>query len=393
MRIVVLLLIISIYVLANYYVGFRMSKMLPDSLIYKTVLGVVISVGVVSFFLYTLLHNYLPYSIAKLFHFMGTTWLTFFLYIFIAMLLIHIVSFVFRVVPSLSITVLNNYLKENYFMLSVIVLFIILMLIGGYFKYLWKKEVYVTIPIEKQLEYHGNHAGKLRVVGVSDLHLGYAINKEELTQWVDKINGYKPDMVIISGDIVDISIRPVREKSLQKILSQIDAPMGVFACLGNHEYLSGVDSAREFFKESGIHLLEDNYTLVDSVLYVVGRDDKTNLHRKPLSAVMSNIDTSKLILLLDHQPDMLQEAVSAGVDLQFSGHTHEGQVWPISLLTHRLYENAHGMLKKGKTHIYTSSGIGLWGGKFRIGTQSEIVIFDFIPQNTNYQEIKIKNND
>ena len=95
-----------------------------------------------------------------------------------------------------------------------------------------------------------------------------------------------------------------------------------------------------------------------------------------MNELVAGLDHTKPIIMLDHQPYHLEEAEANGIDIQISGHTHQGQVWPISMITKKLYERDHGFVKKGNANIYVSSGIGLWGGKFRIGTQSEYVVID-----------------
>lgn len=107
---------------------------------------------------------------------------------------------------------------------------------------------------------------------------------------------------------------------------------------------------------------------------IVGRDDRTNRRRRSLREVMAGIDRSKYIIEMDHQPYHLEEAEQNGVDFELAGHTHHGQVWPLNWVTDAIYEKAYGSMTKGRTHYYISSGIGIWGGKFRIGTQSEYVV-------------------
>ena len=109
-------------------------------------------------------------------------------------------------------------------------------------------------------------------------------------------------------------------------------------------------------------------------LCIIGRDDRTNRHRKALTDIMRHADKSKYTILLDHQPYHLEEAEQESVDFQFSGHTHRGQIWPISWITDAVYECSFGPWQRGNTHYYVSSGLGLWGGKYRIGTQSEYVV-------------------
>jgi len=153
----------------------------------------------------------------------------------------------------------------------------------------------------------------------------------------------------------------------------------VYACLGNHEFYAGVPGAKQFYKDAGIHLLVDEAAVVDSSIVIIGRDDRTNMRRKPIKELVTNThqpssNTQRYTIVLDHQPYHLDRAEAAGVDFQLSGHTHRGQVWPISWITDRIYECSWGGHQRGNTQFYVSSGIGIWGGKFRIGTQSEYVV-------------------
>jgi predicted MPP superfamily phosphohydrolase len=148
----------------------------------------------------------------------------------------------------------------------------------------------------------------------------------------------------------------------------------VYACLGNHEFYAGHPAAKQFLKDAGIRLLIDEAAVIDSSIVVIGRDDRTNMRRKPVKDLVSTLPSSLYTVILDHQPYNLDRAEAAGVDFQLSGHTHRGQVWPISWITDAIYECAWGSHQRGNTQYYVSSGIGIWGGKFRIGTQSEYVV-------------------
>ena len=211
----------------------------------------------------------------------------------------------------------------------------------------------------------------LRIVMMSDLHLGYHNPRAELARWVDMVNAERPDLVLIAGDIVDMSLRPLRDDGMAAELRRIDAP--VYACLGNHEYHSGLSESAAFLREAGVRLLRDGSAELGG-LVLVGRDDRSNPRRKSLGALMRGVDRSKYVILLDHQPYHLEQAERAGVDFQLSGHTHHGQLWPVSWITDAIYEDAYGPWRRGRTHYYVSSGMGIWGGKFRIGTCSEYVV-------------------
>lgn len=279
---------------------------------------------------------------------------------------------IFHFMPSDAIT---RYTKENWVGFGFMVGFVFLLMTCGYIKYQWKVRVEQPIQLYKSMG-DSVTTRPLRIVGISDLHLGYGIGKKEFEGWIEKINAENPDMVLIAGDIIDNSVRPLEDGNFAESFKKIKAPLGIYACLGNHEYISGLDRSLRFYKEAGVNLLRDAVVEIDSSFYIVSRDDRSNPDRKPLKDLINGIDHSKPIILLDHQPYHLEEAEANGIDLQFSGHTHQGQVWPISMITNKLYEKDHGFLKKGNTNVYVSSGIGIWGGKFRIGTQSEYVVFD-----------------
>jgi len=223
-----------------------------------------------------------------------------------------------------------------------------------------------------------------KIVLLSDLHLGYHNRRSEFKKWVDLINAEHPDLILIGGDIIDISVRPLLEENVAEEFHCLKAP--VYACLGNHEYYSGEPKAQQFYRDAGIHLLRDSVAKIGNIA-IIGRDDRSNPHRKSIAEIIGQAERNRSLtvlsnkkkykeftILLDHQPYHLEEAEQNGIDFQFSGHTHHGQVWPISWITDAIYEDAFGPLRKGDTQYYVSSGMGIWGGKFRIGTRSEYVV-------------------
>jgi predicted MPP superfamily phosphohydrolase len=234
---------------------------------------------------------------------------------------------------------------------------------AGCIHYHHKYREELTIHTDKPLD------KPLTIVLASDLHIGYHNRKGELGRWIDLMNAENPDLVLIGGDIVDRSVRTVLECGFADEFKRLKAP--IYTILGNHEYYSDVDGTRKFLSDAGITLLRDSVVELGN-LQIVGRDDRTNRRRKPLGALVK--DTDAFTILLDHQPYHLEQTEHAGIDFQLSGHTHHGQVWPISWITDFVYECAFGFHQRGDTRYYISSGIGLWGGKFRIGTQSEYVV-------------------
>ena len=212
----------------------------------------------------------------------------------------------------------------------------------------------------------------MKIVMLSDLHLGYHNPKSELSRWVTMINAENPDLILIAGDIIDGSIRPLIEENMATEFRKLNAP--VYACPGNHEYYCGMRHAQKFFSDAGIVLLRDSVVDFNESISIIGRDDRSNRRRKSVQSLVQGVDKNRYVILLDHQPYELEKAENAGVDFQFSGHTHHGQVWPLSRITEAIYENAYGPYRLKDTRYYVSSGMGIWGAKFRIGTCSEYVV-------------------
>ena len=235
----------------------------------------------------------------------------------------------------------------------------------GYFHYMHKVRQPIILSTQKPLTH------PLKIVMLSDLHIGYHNQVDELNRWIDLINKENPDLILIGGDIIDGHVRPLEDQRMAQSFHHLNAP--VVACLGNHEYYTGEQKALKFYKEAGITLLVDSVIQIKDI-NVIGRDDRSNPQRKPLELLMAGVDKSKYTLLLDHQPYDLEQAEQNGVDFQFSGHTHYGQIWPVSWIEDALYEDAYGPLQKGRTQYYVTSGIGIWGGKFRIGSHSEYLV-------------------
>lgn len=259
----------------------------------------------------------------------------------------------------------RSWLYQNGWTAAAVFVLMVGLFVYGNIHYNNKVRVELDLPTPKQL------AKDYRIVMLSDLHIGYHNPRSELARWVDIVNAEKPDFILIAGDIIDGSMRPVVEERMAEEFRRLEAP--VYACLGNHEFYSGLPEARQFYRDAGIRLLIDETAVIDSCITVIGRDDRTNMRRKPVRELVPSLRET-FTIVLDHQPYNLDRTEQAGVDFQLSGHTHRGQVWPISWITDCVYECSWGSHQRGSTRYYISSGIGLWGGKFRIGTQSEYVV-------------------
>ena len=285
----------------------------------------------------------------------GNTWLIAFLYL----LLIFIVADVAALCHILP----KAFLKDSVAGLGTVVGIVAVVLTSGGIHYHHKYREEQTIITAKPLE------KPLTVVLASDLHIGYHNRKAELARWVDLINAEKPDLVLFGGDVIDLSLRPVFEGNYADEFHRIEAPM--MAVLGNHEFYSNLERAEQFYKDAGTILLRDSVAHFKGV-DVIGRNDRTSRERADLADMSKGLDGFTIVL--DHQPYNLEEAEQSGIDFQFSGHTHHGQIWPISWITDAMYEKAWGHHQRGNTQYYVSSGLGIWGPKIRVGTRSEYLV-------------------
>ena len=360
MRSMWMMIFMVLPILAFVYIAWHVWAILPLAAKWK---ALIILVALLSFLLlfYDLrgrLDSY-PLPLAKVFYEIGTSSVIIMLYLVIVFLVLD-AGRLFHIIP-------NSLVHANWQMAAGIFVFLFAVFLYGHLHYINKVRVPLEIKSSKPL------SREYKVVMASDLHLGYHNTRKDLAHWVDLMNAENPDFILIAGDIIDMSVRPLLEEKMAEEFHRLKAP--VYACLGNHEYFSGEPRAKQFYHDAGIRLLIDSAAVVDSTILIVGRDDRMNFLRKPLEDLMASAGSSlPFTILLDHQPYHLDHSEKAGIDFQLSGHTHRGQVWPISWITDAVYEKSWGSYRRGDTQYYITSGLGIWGGKFRIGTQSEYIV-------------------
>lgn len=342
-------------ILALAYLAWHLWCLLPLAAVWK---AVIIALGVGSFLLMFLSvarkFDSLPLGLASACYDIGTSSIFVMLYMFMMFLLLDIGRLV-RLVPK-------AWLYDNWVTTGVLGVLLVGIFVYGNIHYNNKVREELTLTTDKPLQ------KELKMVMISDMHIGYHNRRSELARWVDLLNAEHADMILVAGDIIDGSMRPLMEERMAEEFRRLNAP--VYACLGNHEYYAGDRDAEQFYRDAGIHLLRDSVAMVNGIA-IIGRDDRTNVGRKSVKELAVG---GAYTILLDHQPYHLERTEAAGVDFQFSGHTHYGQVWPISWITDAIYECAFGAYQRGNTRYYVSSGLGIWGGKFRIGTRSEYVV-------------------
>ena len=310
----------------------------------------------------------------------GAGWVAAMLYFLIAVIAIDLLRLVLWATGKSPVTLFGeHYAAIKFFLFLMVTIIVVVILYIGRYNATYPQVNNVAITIEKEVP----DRDSLHVVLVSDLHLGAINGYHTLQRWVTAINKLSPDMVLIAGDIVDDSPNSMERRKLGELLAQIDAPFGVYYAQGNHDMYGDFPRTLRYIQSCGITALLDTALLVDNSFYVIGRLDRNsgrgfqlNNQRKSLEELLSGLDHSKPLILLDHQPYELDNTAAAGVDVQVSGHTHGGQLWPFTLVIQRMYEISRGYLQKGNTHFYVSEGLGSWGPRIRIGTRSEIVVLN-----------------
>jgi len=237
------------------------------------------------------------------------------------------------------------------------------------------KRVLYTVQIEKETPLKN-----LNIVLISDTHLGYQNDEKWLAKIVENINALKPDIVAIAGDIFNDNFRALSNPNeAVRTLQSIKSTYGVYACWGNHDGGNTFDEMLRFLERGNVRVLQDEYFVVEDKFIIIGRKDSSPIGdqgeaRKELSSVLEGIDAGMPIIVLDHNPANIKE-YGNDIDLILCGHTHRGQMFPSNLVTNFVFTVDYGHYQRdaNSPHVVVTSGAGLWGPPFRIGTNNEIV--------------------
>jgi predicted MPP superfamily phosphohydrolase len=223
----------------------------------------------------------------------------------------------------------------------------------------------------------------LRIVTFSDAHLSATFGGRRFERLVELVNAQRPDVVAIVGDLVDGDVPELRNEVAP--LADLVSDQGVFFVTGNHEYFSGADAWVRHLPTLGIDVLRNERVPIrrDGASFdLAGIDDRTAAssgvpgHGADLDAALDGRDDATPVVLLAHQPVMVEQASAAGVDLQLSGHTHGGQLWPFDYVIRLDQPSVEGMSRHGDTQLYVTSGAGYWGPPMRVGARPEVTVVE-----------------
>lgn len=231
------------------------------------------------------------------------------------------------------------------------------------------KVVHYAITIDKPLE-------PLRIGVASDFHLGKLFGGKQLDQLAEIFNQQKVDLILLPGDIMDDNVDAYLAQNMQPHLAKLKAPMGVYATLGNHDFFGEEISIAQEIERAGIRVLWDQGVTFEKKFAIIGRNDDLNRSRPTAEQLLQTVDTALPIFLMDHRPTEIALHSKLPIDVQVSGHTHNGQIFPANLITDWMYELGYGYRKIGFGHYFVTSGYGFWGIPMRLGSQSEVMIID-----------------
>lgn len=366
------LIVLFVYTLANVYLFLKGYHAIPSLQDNRLLYGIIFFSLAAVFIIAKIIESRHSSLITDVLNVIGGFWLAFMLYGFIFFFLSDIIYLLLKLTGSLKPESVFHYRKWA-FIFTVSVSGILIL--GGF--------INAVLPVVKEYEITINkNAGdikNLRVAAVSDIHLGSIIRKRSMRKLSDILLKLKPDIVLLLGDIVDGEIGPVLRGDLLQYFTCPKCDYGLLAISGNHEYIGGADRTIPYIESKGIRVLKDEIVVLGENIQVVGRKDRDSERfygqkRKSLDELMRGIDTSKPVILLDHQPFHYDDAVRLGVDLELSGHTHNGQMWPLNYITRMIYELSYGYLRKGNSQFIVSSGYGLWGPRVRSASRSEVLL-------------------
>ena len=256
---------------------------------------------------------------------------------------------------------------------SAIVSFAVILLISLYSAYNGSRKPVVReveVPCSKLPE----DVKEFSIVHLSDVHLNFSKPPSWLDYVVEETNRLDPDMVVITGDLVDVDLN--KSDEFAGILKKLKPGYGVFAIAGNHEFYAGIEVFQEFADKAGITVLRNSCAGGTGPVALAGIDDISGKHfvgkgPEPEQA-LEGCDFTKPVILLSHQPEIFRRTSKLGIDLQLSGHTHAGQIPPLDIIGFLYFRYSYGLYREGRAHIYTSCGTGTWGPPMRLFSRSEI---------------------
>lgn len=380
----IFIFMVASYSLANLYIFLKLSSMLDYGLLTDAITGLIILFMTLSPVMIPIYSNRGSEKAVRYFSYVGYMWLAFLVPFFPLTVLFDLYSYAVPYLASLLNREIASLLISNETTLY-IPLFISLAVNGyGYYEAKALRTERITIRTSKL----PHERGRIRIAQISDLHLGAIVRENMLDKVIQIIEREKPDMVISTGDLVDGDIRHISH--LAEKLKKVDAGMGKFAITGNHELYGGIRHTTQFLKDSGFTVLRGEGVTIDDTINIAGIDfagaeahlQREEIHQRPEDEILSGLNGNLFTVLLKHRSDVEEKSLGL-FDLQLSGHTHKGQIFPMNLATTFIFKHHSGFIKlKDGAAIYVSRGSGTAGPPIRFLSTPEVTIIDIVKEDS-----------
>lgn len=361
-----------VHLIFNVYVFLRGWQLLPHKKGYKCPYAILFIIELIIYLIGFFFWDKLPDVILRPITLIGTTWMVLIGYFAAFLLIYDVARLLNRKIRKNKTSRLETLkVKRTYFAVTLCVV----LLAMSYGNYRFKNPVITKLNLE--IDKKDSPLDSLKIVMAADIHVGTLINREMLKLYVDEIMAQKPDLILLVGDIIDYDLPPLIEQQMDVEFRRLKAPYGVYASTGNHEYrLNAEEKIAWLSEKAGLTVLRDSVVKVADAFYLVGREDDHAPVRKTLPQILDGVDRSLPVIVMNHEPHNLYEESDEKIDLALYGHTHNGQLFPYNIVINWIYEVGHGYKKKDDTHIYVTSGLGLAGPEYRIGTISELAVIN-----------------
>lgn len=370
-----ILIVIGLYVAIHTYVYYRMRTTLELGKISNLIVGIFFIIMIFSPFIIRISERRGPYIVSVFFSYTGYTWM--------GIIAVLVLSLFFFDSLHLIIKKLSHYLNfedkiplhinKYTFLLSTFLSFLAAIL--GFFDAHNIRETKINIDSKNLPEVYP----LLKILQISDVHISQTLGGDFIADIVSKAKSLNPDIILITGDIADID--PRKNKKIISELSSLNPPLGKYAVTGNHEFYLGIDIATQFYEMCGFRLLRGEQIKVADGIVILGVDDENGKNFENYSDItedklLEDVNADNFVFLLKHKPYVL-EKIKDRIDLQLSGHTHGGQIFPFSLIVKAIYKYFSGLYRvSDRMFLYVSRGTGYWGPPIRFFAPPEITLFE-----------------
>ncbi|MFB3885429.1 MAG: metallophosphoesterase [Thermodesulfobacteriota bacterium] len=348
------------------YVGFRVRKQIPQRL-FKILFTIFYSILVLAFPIAETLSHASGIGRANFIIISGYFSLPLLLYLILIVILLDLAMGLFRVTRILSKETIECKRFRQGWLLLALAVPVVVVGIGAVRNNRPQIRNY-SIEIPRK----SSGIQQLKIAFASDFHLRETTSRHLMERFVEKVNAESPDIVLIGGDVLEGDRQGEELAPFEAQFRRLKPKYGVYGVPGNHD-LHRAD-AMEFFDRAGIRLLRDTVVKIENAFYLVGRNDGRLRGGRSIEELLKRCDSTLPVIVLEHRPTDLDHVSRSGADLLLTGHTHNGQLFPVNFIAQRYYELSWGYKLKDRTHVLVTSGVQVWGPPVRTAGASEILI-------------------